>query len=105
MDGHRKVTIDLRELGETCNRHHVARLMKIEGLRAMGGYGRRPRPLSGPVGLVAKNVLVRGLKVSEPSRARITDIIYIRTYEGLLYLGVVPDPFSRQVVGSANRPT
>lgn len=38
----------LRELGETCSRHRVARLMKNEGLRAMVGYGRRPRPLSGP---------------------------------------------------------
>lgn len=67
--GHRKVTTDLRELGETCSRHRVARLMKSEGRRAMFGYGRRPRPLSGPVGSVAKNVLARGFKVREPNRA------------------------------------
>ncbi len=103
--GHRKVTTDLRELGETCSRHRVARLMKREGLRAMVGYGRRPRPLSGPVGSVAKNVLARGFKVSEPNRAWVTDITYIRTYDGFLYLAVVLDLFSRQVVGWATRPT
>jgi len=103
--GHRKVTTDLRELGETCSRHRVARLMKSEGLRAMVGYGRRPRPLSGAVGSVAKNVLARGFKVSEPNRAWVTDITYIRTYDGFLYLAVVLDLFSRQVVGWATRPT
>jgi len=103
--GHRKVTTDLRELGETCSRHRVARLMKSEGLRAMVGYGRRPRPLSGPVGSVAKTVLARGFKVSEPNRAWVTDITYIRTYDGFLYLAVVLDLFSRQVVGWATRPT
>ncbi|HGM5514050.1 TPA: IS3 family transposase [Stenotrophomonas maltophilia] len=103
--GHRKITSDLRELGETCSRHRVARLMKNEGLRAMVGYGRRPRPLSGPVGSVAKNVLARGFKVSEPNRAWVTDITYIRTYDGFMYLAVVLDLFSRQVVGWATRPT
>lgn len=103
--GHRKVTTDLRELGETCSRHRVARLMKSEGLRAMVGYGRRPRPLSGPVGSVAKNVLARGFKVSEPNRAWVTDITYICTYDDFLYLAVVLDLLSRQVVGWATRPT
>ncbi|WP_282273475.1 IS3 family transposase [Stenotrophomonas sp. PS02298] len=103
--GHRKVTSDLRELGETCSRHRVARLMKSEGLRAMVGYGRKPRPLSGPVGSVAKNVLARGFKVCEPNRAWVTDITYIRTYDGFMYLAVVLDLFSRQVVGWATRPT
>lgn len=79
--------------------------MKNEGLRAMVGYGRRPRPLSGPVGSVAKNVLARGFKVSEPNRAWVTDITYIRTYDGFMYLAVVLDLFSRQVVGWATRPT
>ncbi len=71
----------------------------------MVGYGRRPRPLSGPVGSVAKNVLARGFKVSEPNRAWVTDITYIRTYDGFMYLAVVLDLFSRQVVGWATRPT
>jgi putative transposase len=54
---------------------------------------------------VAKNVLARGFKVSEPNRAWVTDITYIRTYDGFMYLAVVLDLFSRQVVGWATRPT
>ncbi|UNP27596.1 IS3 family transposase [Lysobacter gummosus] len=103
--GHRKITTDLRELGETCSKHRVARLMKQEGLRAMVGYGRRPRPLSGPIGAVANNVLAREFTAQEPNRAWVTDITYIRTHEGFLYLAVVLDLFSRRIVGWATRPT
>ena len=71
----------------------------------MVGHGWRPRLLSGPVGAVAKNVLARGVKVSEPSRDWVTDITYVRTYDGFLYLAAVLDLFSRQVVGWATRPT
>jgi len=70
--GHRRITTDLRELGESCSRHRVARLMKNEGLRAMVGYGRRPRPLSRPVGAVAGNVLAREFTANEPDRAWVT---------------------------------
>ena len=41
--GHRKVTKDLRDLGERCSRHRVHRLMRTDGLRAQVGYGRKPR--------------------------------------------------------------
>lgn len=61
--------------------------------------------MSGPVGSVAKNVLARGFKVSEPNRVWVTNITYIRTYDGFLYLAVVLDLFSRQVLGWATRPT
>lgn len=41
--GYRKITLDLREAGETCSRHRVRRLMQTEGLRAQVGYGSKPR--------------------------------------------------------------
>ncbi|SMR01991.1 ISxac3 transposase [Xanthomonas fragariae] len=41
--GHRKITRDLRDLGERCSRHRVHRLMRTEGLGAQVGYGRKPR--------------------------------------------------------------
>jgi len=103
--GHRKVTKDLRDLGEFCSRHRVRRLMKAEGLRAQVGYGRRPRPRSGPEGTVAGNVLARAFTTAAPNRAWVTDITYIRTHEGWLFLAVVLDLFSRQVVGWAMRST
>ena len=103
--GHRKITKDLRELGERCSRHRVQRLMKQEGLRAMVGYGKRPRPFNGPAGAVAENVLAREFTAEAPKQVWVTDITYIRTYEGFLFLAVVLDLFSRQVVGWATRPT
>ena len=39
--GYRKVTQDLRDLGERCSKNRVARLMHGDGLRAQVGYGRR----------------------------------------------------------------
>ena len=103
--GHRKIASDLRELGQRCSRHRVRRLMKNEGLRAQIGYGKRPRKRSGPEGTVAGNVLDRAFSTTSPNQAWVTDITYIRTYEGWLFLAVVLDLFSRQVVGWAMRST
>ncbi len=41
--GYRKITVDLRESGETCSRDRVLRLMQIDGLYAEVGYGSKPR--------------------------------------------------------------
>jgi putative transposase len=101
--GHRKITLDLREAGETCSRHRVRRLMKREGLRAQVGYGSKPRFRGGPVGVVG-NVLDRTFTPTAPNRAWVTDITYIRTYEGWLFLAAVMDLYSRQIVGWAMRP-
>lgn len=102
--GCRKITLDLREAGEHCSRHRVLRLMKAEGLRAQVGYGRKPRHRGGPVGVVT-NVLNRSFAPQVPNRVWITDITYIRTYEGWLFLAAVMDLYSRQIVGWATAPT
>lgn len=99
--GYRKICTDLRDLGETCSRHRIARLMRAEGLRAQRGYGRRPRVSSGRPSSVAPNHLDRRFDVGAPDRHWVTDITYLRTHEGWLYLAVVIDLFSRQVVGWA----
>jgi putative transposase len=97
--GYRKVHHDLRALGETCSRHRVARLMRGQGWRAQVGYRRRPGFYGGVAHNVVTNVLDRQFDVAAPNMAWVTDITYIRTYEGWLYLAVVVDLFSRQVVG------
>ncbi len=58
-----------------------------------------------PSGYVASpNHVARQFKVSEPNKVWVTDISYIRTYEGWLYLAVVLDLFSRQVIGWSMKP-
>ncbi|OAK53973.1 transposase [Pseudomonas putida] len=85
--GYRKIHGDLRELGETCGRNRVGRLMQAEGLRSQTGYRRRP----GTSAPMKDGFIWR-------------DITYIRTYEGWLYLAVVLDLFSRQVIGWSMKP-
>ena len=102
--GYRKVHDDMRELGERCGANRVARLMRTEGLCAQRGYGRRPGKTGGKPAVVAPNHLQREFDVDEPNRVWVTDITYIRTHEGWLYLAVVLDLFSRQIVGWSMQP-
>jgi putative transposase len=99
--GYRKVCADLRDLGERCSRHRIARLMRSDALQAQRGYRRRPHPRGGAVAHVAPNRLEQRFDVAEPDTHWVTDITYVRTHEGWLYLAVVLDLFSRQVVGWA----
>jgi len=102
--GHRKVLDDLVALGETCGKNRVYRLMRKDGIRAQIGYRRCLGPRGGPAAVVAPNHLQRQFDVIEPNRVWVTDITYIRTYEGWLFLAVVLDLFSRQVVGWSMQP-
>jgi putative transposase len=97
--GYRKIHDDLREVGEDCGRHRVARLMRLEGLRSQTGYRRCPGKYGGKPAVASPNLLKRQFDVVKPNKVWVTDITYIRTYEGWLYLAVVLDLFSRQVVG------
>ena len=97
--GYRKVHADLCEHGESCSPNRVHRLMREAGLRAQIGY-RRPRYRRGVVSVVAPNRLQRQFnEATVPDEVWVTDITYIRTLEGWLYLAVVLDLFSRRVVG------
>lgn len=93
-----RVFLDLREAGETCSKHRVARLMREHHLRALHGYRTRRWSVGKPTSLIP-NLLQRQFTVSRPNKAWVTDITYIRTWQGWLYLAVVMDLFSRKVVG------
>jgi putative transposase len=96
--GYRKIYSDLREYGEHCGEARVYRLMRAAGLRAQIGY-RRPRHRSGQPHVVVPNRLQRQFNPATPDAVWVTDITYIRTHEGWLYLAVVLDLFSRKVIG------
>ena len=97
--GYRKVTDDLRDIGAKCGKHRVYKLMKQAKLASQRGYNRRPYMRSGAVAQAAPNRLEQNFTVPQPNQVWVTDITYIRTHEGWLYLAVVIDLFSRQVVG------
>jgi putative transposase len=99
-----RVFLDLREAGETCSKHRVARLMREAGLRALHGYRTRRWEVGKPA-VLTPNLLKRQFDPTQPNMAWATDITYIRTWQGWLYLAVVIDLFSRKVVGWAAGPT
>lgn len=103
--GSPRVFLDLREAGETCGRHRVARIMREHKLRGVLGY-RVPRAVGGgPPALLAPNRLERQFTVEAPDKAWVTDITYVRTWQGWLYLAIVMDLYSRRVVGWSMKPS
>ncbi len=99
-----RVFLDLREAGETCSKHRVARLMRVNKIRALHGYRTRHYSAGKPSTFVP-NLVKRNFDVSRPNRVWVTDITYIRTWEGWLYLAIVMDLFSRKIVGWSTRAT
>ena len=99
--GYRKLHDDLRELGEPCCPNRVARLARIAGVKAQIGYRRRPGTYGSKPSITVDNTLDRQFDVIAPDTVWVTDITYIKTYEGFSYLAVVIDLFSRRVVGWA----
>ncbi len=97
--GYRKIHDDLRALGERCSPGRVARLAKAADIKAQIGYKRRPRIVGGAPAIIAENKLQQNFDVDTPDTVWVTDITYIRTHEGWLYLAVVIDLYSRRVVG------
>lgn len=99
--GSPRILRDLREEGHHVSRKRVARLMRELGLE-----GRRKRRFRATTDSrhrfpVAPNILMRDFEVDAPNTAWATDITYIATLEGWLYLAVMIDLFSRRVVGYA----
>ena len=102
--GYRKITADMRDIGESCGKHRVYRLMKAEGLRSQTGYHKRPGNRYSKPSQVAPNHVSQQFNIKEPNKVWVTYITYIRTHEGWLYLAVVLDLFSRQVIGWSMQP-
>jgi putative transposase len=91
---------DLRDAGEVCSVHRVARIMRENKLKAQIGYKRRYLK-GGKLSSVADNILNREFSPDTPNQTWVSDITYVRTHEGFLYLATVLDLFSRRIVGWA----
>jgi putative transposase len=96
--GRPRVWGDLRESGVRCSKKRIARIMREHKIRAIRGY-MRPRHRPGRPAALAPNRLQQQFTVSRPDEAWVTDITYLRTWQGWLYLAVVIDLHSRRVVG------
>ena len=101
--GYRKLHDDLVEQGEVSCPNRIARLTRLAGIRAQIGYKRKPGKYGGKPSVVVDNALDRQFDVAVPDTAWVSDITYIKTYEGFLYLAVVSDLYSRRVIGWATQ--
>lgn len=100
--GSPRIHAELRAQGRLRNRKRIARLMRLHGIQ---GRCKRRRRLgttrTDPRLPVAPNLLGQAFHETQPNAKWVTDITYIPTQSGWLYLAVVLDIFSRKVIGWA----
>jgi transposase InsO family protein len=97
--GSPRMTRELRRRGRPVGHNRVARLMRQEQLGARRRKAYRVTTRSNHAHPVAENLLVRQFRVSAANRVWASDITYVPTAEGWMYLCVVLDLYSRRVVG------
>jgi putative transposase len=101
-----RIVEELREEGTATSKRRCARLMKARGLQGRKKHRRRPRTTdSKHAHAPAKNLLATLPAPTGPNQAWMTDITYLETGEGWLYLAAILDVWSRRVVGWACGPT
>ena len=103
--GSRRLGAVLRAQGLHIGRHRVRRLMRENRLRALWRRKFVHTTDSGHALPVSDNLLARRFNPSGPNQAWVSDITYIRTRSGWLYLAVVLDLYARKVVGWAMAPS
>ena len=97
--GARRIAEEIEANGSSCGRARAGTLMKLAGVVAKQKKKFKATTDSKHNLPVAPNLLNREFEVGEPDKVYVSDITYIWTHEGWLYLAVVLDLFSRQVVG------
>ncbi len=99
--GSPRVHRELLAKGRRIGRKRVERLMREEGIVARKKRRFRRTTDSNHPHPIAPNVLERNFHVELPNTAWVTDVTYVWTFEGWLYLAAILDLFSRRVVGWA----
>lgn len=97
--GYRNIYQDLLEEKVQCGRDRVLRLMRQAGLKAQRGYQSPRGCYGGKPDIIAPNTLNRAFEVTAPNQWWVSDITYIHTQEGFLFLAVVMDLYARNIVG------
>lgn len=99
--GYIRIWQECRAQGIACGKHRIARIMRENGWYARIKKQRRQTTNSNPAHPKAPNLLQQAFEATDMNQKWTTDITYIQTGEGWLYLAVVLDLFSRRVVGWA----
>jgi transposase InsO family protein len=97
--GSPRLTQRLKRQGHPAGRHQVAQSMRRQDLRARGARKYKATTNSNHALPVAPNLLQQNFHAERPNQSWVSDITYIATDEGWLYLAVVLDLYSRHVIG------
>ncbi len=97
--GSPRIHAELGCRGETCSRPRVARLMKHAGIQAKMTARYKITTRANPKAPVAPNWLRQDFTAQAPNQRWVTDITYVATAQGWLYVAAVLDLFSRRIVG------
>ena len=101
-----RIVEDLREAGCRTSRRRCARLMQQLGVRGKKKPRRKPRTTDSRHGRpVAPNLVKSAAAPSALNQVWVTDITYVETGQGWLYLAAILDAWSRRVIGWACAPT
>lgn len=99
--GSPRIYDDIKDLGETAGRHKIAKLMRENGITARPLKKFRKTTDSKHKLPIAANLLERNFTADAPDRVWVSDVTYVWTLCGWVYLAVIVDLFSRRVVGWA----
>ena len=97
--GSPRLVAELNDNGISCSENRVARRMQKLGLQAIQRKKFKVTTDSKHDLPVAPNLLQQDFTTEEPNRKWVSDITYIWTREGWLYLAVVMDLYSRAIIG------
>lgn len=97
--GSRKITRELRRRGKLVNHKRVERLMKLEGIKSKVAKKYKATTNSKHNLPVAENILNRQFSSARPNMKMVSDITYLWTEEGWLYIAAVMDLCGQKIVG------
>jgi len=97
--GYRRIHDDFMDLKEPCGKHRIARIMKENDICPKTKKKFKVTTDSNHNKPIHENHLNRQFHAETPNQRLVSDITYIPTVEGWLYLAVVMDLFSRKIIG------
>ena len=97
--GSPRITLELQGLGYKISRITVAKYMRQLGLRSKLSKKFKVTTNSNHNYLIVENVLNRAFSLKAPSKVWVSDITYIQTKEGFVYLTTIMDLYDRKIIG------
>jgi len=97
--GSPRMTVELRDMGYSCSRHRIARLMRRAGIQAKVKKRFRAKGHTGKRYVGIPDLVQRAFVAKNPNQLWVADITYIWSREGWAYLAAILDVYSRMIVG------